>query len=880
MAVDIIVPIYNAYDDLKKCIESVLRYTSLAENRLILINDCSSDMRIAPYIDSLKQKNIIVHHNERNVGFSGNVNYGFAQSSENDVLLLNTDTIVTGDWLKKISRCAAADSQIGTVTPLSNSATICSIPEFCKDNPLPKGYTVDSFGALVEKYSLHRYPEISVGVGFCMYIKREVIEKVGDFDAETFQRGYGEENDFCNRALILGYRHVLCDDTFIYHSGTASFIPSEKKKLIEAHDAILKQRYPSLMERNTLFYTTNPIADISQNIRLRMALDNGKKNVLFLVQRDFREDAEGHIGGTQFHVKDMKNGLCKKYNIFVMARDRAFMRLTIYIDEQNFSFKFRIDNAPAVPVFSIEEHRKLYRMILNAFHIDLVHIHHVYQLSMDLFGLAHEMGIPLVATLHDFYYICPTIKLLDEKNHCCYCEHSTIHCHECLRTNPEIQLFANTNVNYIDNWRTNTRKYLSYCDRLIVPSMNTKKIYTSFFPELENRITPIYHGIDMIEELTVERISEHQKFVDGKMICKLEKQMGKEDTTIAGWAFIKRIPVEQCKMYVCCSDNSGEYLFPLMMHDRQDVAQIYGNQYLDSGFEIKIPLRFCYEKAAISIIAKYNEKWYRSGTLTFTKALHKLPKAKLTVAFVGGISPAKGSRIALEMIKKSTPEVNYVCIGATGDRDLKFLYKKNYYYSHWYSREDLPEMLKSLNVDLVCILPIWPETFCYVLSEVLACGVPIVATDIGALGERVRKLNCGWLVPVEDAANASLAVIQNIIHDRREYNQIRERISHIKERTVRDMTNDYCEIYQSLFREVSYEAASMKKILNSEVTADGFVGEDQELMNRLMTAETELQFIKDSRSYKIVQSLKKINIPFKRPLRAIVFKIAQLLGLI
>ena len=87
------------------------------------------------------------------------------------------------------------------------------------------------------------------------------------------------------------------------------------------------------------------------------------------------------------------------------------------------------------------------------------------------------------------------------------------------------------------------------------------------------------------------------------------------------------------------------------------------------------------------------------------------------------------------------------------------------------------------------------------------------------------------MVPVEDAANASLAVIQNIIHDRREYNQIRERISHIKERTVRDMTNDYCEIYQSLFREVSYEAASMKKILNSEVTADGFVGEDQESFN-------------------------------------------------
>ena len=114
VAVDIIIPIYNAYDDLRKCLESVFKYTSLVENRIILINDCSPDERIAPYIDSLKQENVLVHHNEKNKGFSGNVNYGFAQSRENDVLLLNTDTVVTSGWLEKIARCAAADPQIGT----------------------------------------------------------------------------------------------------------------------------------------------------------------------------------------------------------------------------------------------------------------------------------------------------------------------------------------------------------------------------------------------------------------------------------------------------------------------------------------------------------------------------------------------------------------------------------------------------------------------------------------------------------------------------------------------------------------------------------------------------------------------------------------------
>ena len=64
-----------------------------------------------------------------------------------------------------------------------------------------------------------------------MFVKREVIDKVGYFDAETFGRGYGEENDFCYRAEQLGYHHVMCDNTFIYHSGTGSFLTEEKREI-------------------------------------------------------------------------------------------------------------------------------------------------------------------------------------------------------------------------------------------------------------------------------------------------------------------------------------------------------------------------------------------------------------------------------------------------------------------------------------------------------------------------------------------------------------------------------------------------------------------------------------------------------------------------
>ena len=137
--VDIIVPVYNAFEDLQKCVSSVMRHTDLTRNRLIFVNDCSPDERIAPYLDSLAGENILVHHNEKNMGFSANVNYGIRCSQDNDVLLLNTDTVVTRGWLDKISACAARDSHIASVTPLSNRAEICSVPGYLEKNDIPEG---------------------------------------------------------------------------------------------------------------------------------------------------------------------------------------------------------------------------------------------------------------------------------------------------------------------------------------------------------------------------------------------------------------------------------------------------------------------------------------------------------------------------------------------------------------------------------------------------------------------------------------------------------------------------------------------------------------------------------------------------------------------
>lgn len=134
--IDIVIPIYNGYEDVQMCMDSIKKYTDLKKNRILLINDCSPDERILPYLQSIVEENIVLISNERNMGFSANVNKGM-RYSDRDVILLNSDTIVTKNWVEKIVACAYREAEIGTVTPLSNSATLCSIPIMCQDNPIP-----------------------------------------------------------------------------------------------------------------------------------------------------------------------------------------------------------------------------------------------------------------------------------------------------------------------------------------------------------------------------------------------------------------------------------------------------------------------------------------------------------------------------------------------------------------------------------------------------------------------------------------------------------------------------------------------------------------------------------------------------------------------
>ena len=496
--VDIIVPVYNAYEYTEECIKSVIKNTNLNIHRLILINDKSPDEKIMPmlqkYASENENKQIVVLENEENSGFVKTVNRGMTYST-NDVVLLNSDTEVTNNWLEKMITCAYSNDYIATVTALTNNGTIASVPNFGIDNELPKNMSLEQYAKMIEEISLKRYPELTTGNGFCMYIKRKVIEEIGLFDDITFEKGYGEENDFCYRALDHGYTNVLCDDTFIYHKGTQSFkkenLTKTRAAIIDDHMKKLRKKYPIYTTKTDQFLSLNPIKDISRNVLLN-TLVYGKRRILFLVN-EWEENME-MTGGTSLHLKDIILGIKENTACFVLAPfkyDLNTFKLYLYSGEYGkeiASFKTDI-NLYGQITYTNDSYKEMLETIFDSFNIELLHVHHFLFQTFDAIDIAKKRNIYSIITLHDLYMSCPSINMVYEEK---FCEiNPNRDCAKCLKNRYGVE------SNILPNWRNTCEKVLKKFDKIIVPSQNTKEQFEKVYKDLN--IEVIEHGVNLIK---------------------------------------------------------------------------------------------------------------------------------------------------------------------------------------------------------------------------------------------------------------------------------------------------------------------------------------------------------------------------------------------
>jgi len=272
--VDIIIPIFNAPKDVQACL-AALDSASLPEGSSVwLMDDASFDPAIAKTLDDFQRSSALQVHvvrRPKNLGFVGNVNDALLRT-HSDIVLLNSDTLVTKGWLQALLLSAERHPKAASITPFSNNAEICSFPALCVNHPVPNNL------ALLAKACEISPPnevELPTGVGFCMYMRRAAIAQIGAFDAATFGLGYGEENDWCVRAKAWGWTNLLCNRAFVAHVGGRSFAcvadVDAAQQAKRGNGKRLLARYPHYDIGVQQFIKADPVAGL--RLALQKALD-------------------------------------------------------------------------------------------------------------------------------------------------------------------------------------------------------------------------------------------------------------------------------------------------------------------------------------------------------------------------------------------------------------------------------------------------------------------------------------------------------------------------------------------------------------------------------------------------------------------------------
>jgi GT2 family glycosyltransferase len=240
------IPVFGALEDLRGCLDSVLRHTDPAVP-ILVADDCSPE----PGVEELLSKadaaaagrTVFWWRQERNAGFPRNCNDSFAAAAPADVVVLNSDCQVAEGWLDSLHEAAYSDSVVASATPLTNNGTIVSVPDRNRPDPaLPEGMTLDEVAGLIGRESLRLRPLLPTAIGHCTYFKRSALELVGGFD-EVYSPGYGEEVDWSQRCVQRGLGHVLADDVFVFHKGSGSF-SAATARLQEEHHRLNTSRFP------------------------------------------------------------------------------------------------------------------------------------------------------------------------------------------------------------------------------------------------------------------------------------------------------------------------------------------------------------------------------------------------------------------------------------------------------------------------------------------------------------------------------------------------------------------------------------------------------------------------------------------------------------
>lgn len=210
----IIIVSYNAKKEMMLCLDS-LRSTLPSSYEIIVVDNASAD-GITDYLK--KQSDIKLICNKENAGFPKGCNQGIqAAAPDNDILLLNNDTVVMDNSIFWLRMGLYENASVGGTGSISNR-----VANHQQIDDLQSPQQAFSYAAQHNIPMEYPYEKKLKLIGFAFLLKRTILNKIGLLD-EQFSPGNYEDDDISFRMIQNGYQLLLCRNSFIYHFGNKSF---------------------------------------------------------------------------------------------------------------------------------------------------------------------------------------------------------------------------------------------------------------------------------------------------------------------------------------------------------------------------------------------------------------------------------------------------------------------------------------------------------------------------------------------------------------------------------------------------------------------------------------------------------------------------------
>lgn len=489
--VTVVIPVHDGGDVVASCLDSVLATVGDADVVLV-VDDGSRDPAVIATLDDLVRRraiSLIRHPVAR--GFPASANAGILAARGRDVLLLNSDTLVPPGWLDRLRAAAYASPDVGTVTPLSNDASILSYPGPAGSNSVPDQAETNRLDRLAWRANGDATVDIPVGVGFCLYLRRDCLNVTGLFRADLFAQGYGEENDFCLRARRLGWRNVALTGLFVGHLSGRSF-GSAGPHLRARNTRIIERLHPGYQTLIDGFLARDPLTEARRRIDATVWRQRGRvwrSSVILVTHNDGGGVEQRLIASAKAHAAAGRRPIILRPATAADGTPAIAVRDGVNDDLPNL-------------VFAMPGELPALSRLLRAARPARQEVHHLLGYHPSVYELLSRLGIPYDVHVHDYAWFCPRVVLVG--GHGRYCgEPDLPDCEACVADHGHF-LAEPIPVTAL---RERSSDFLNAAQTILVPSDDTGARLRRHFPDVSTRTVP--HTDDSIAAAATNAASAH-----------------------------------------------------------------------------------------------------------------------------------------------------------------------------------------------------------------------------------------------------------------------------------------------------------------------------------------------------------------------------------